>query len=269
MPTQLDLFEASLNRLKAAEKVAVDEAAPPAEKLDATFARLTKKYLAILQFDGPPPRWQLKNNLGPKWLGRCVWAPSMPETCTILVQKIATTDPRTLERVAAHELCHHAEFLGGVATFTARYGAGPPDKVMRFVSTMMRAQASHAEPFLAGAAKVNAVMGKDFVTVKSDESYATSETGRPFYVLVGPISPGSVRIGWAWSARLSDEAVRYVQLKVGKQGFKILRSRDTRLTNTNARIRHGGGLALANDARLQEDVARLYRETPTLDPDTL
>lgn len=269
MPTQLDLFEASFNRLKVAEKAAVDEAAPPSEKLDATFARLTRKYLSILAFAGPPPRWQLKNNLGPRWLGRCEWSPRAPETCTIYVQKVATTDARTLERVAAHELCHHAEFLGGVAKYMAKYGAGPPDKVMRYVSTMMRAQASHAEPFLAGAAKVNAVMGKDFVTVKSDESYALDDTGRSFYVLVGPISPGTDRLGWCWAARLSPQAAEYARTMVRERGFKLVLSHDSRLVNTDARIRRAGGLAVASDAGLRADVVRLYAETPGIDPATI
>lgn len=120
-----------LRKLNAAQTAAV---APAIRVLIAKYAR-------ILGVHGEVVMWLRDDMHG--WLGQstCLSA----ARTRIELQRRLLVDSRAFEKVIAHEVVHHWQTFG----LTPRERARIPD---------------HGEKFLEGAAKVNAVMGRGFVT---------------------------------------------------------------------------------------------------------
>jgi len=100
------------------------------------------KYMGILQIDGERPSIELRNNPRVDWVGRSdshAGRPGHPPATTIELQKRLFENDRFLERVIAHEMVHHRNYLA--ATEDEKHGAA----------------------FREGAARINAIMGPDFV----------------------------------------------------------------------------------------------------------
>ena len=97
------------------------------------------KYMEILQIDGERPNIKLRNNPSVHWVGRTDGPSDRPPTTTIELQKRLFKNDRFLERVIAHEMVHHRNYLA--STEDEKHGAS----------------------FREGAARINAIMGPDFV----------------------------------------------------------------------------------------------------------
>lgn len=114
-------------------------------KIPADVARrvdgYVTKYMDILQVDGARPRVKLRNNSGTEWVGRADLRAGQPTT-TIELQKSLFNSDRFLERVIAHEMVHHRNYLA--KTEDEKHGAA----------------------FREGAARINAIMGPGFVAEK-------------------------------------------------------------------------------------------------------
>lgn len=100
------------------------------------------KYMEILQIDGERPSIKLRNNPSVDWVGRTDRHSSDRPPTTIELQKRLFNDDRFLERVIAHEMVHHRNYLA--STEDEKHGAS----------------------FREGAARINAIMGPDFVVEK-------------------------------------------------------------------------------------------------------
>jgi hypothetical protein len=191
---------------------------------------LIDKYMRMLSIDGAKPIVVVKTRIGASWLGRDRWTSRMPHTTTMELQRSIVGDPRTLERVVAHEMVHHRDHL-----------ALTPEQI-ELVKLGIKPD-SHGASFLQGAAVVNAVMGPDFVTKMSDQGYVQAPPERDLYLLIVPLREYGGRLGFAWAARLSPEALSVVA-KRALEGGKLVRTRDRRWTNSRAKIRRFGGLSI-------------------------
>jgi hypothetical protein len=200
---------------------------------------LIGKYMRLLDVQGERPHVQIRSNLGSKWLGRCVWKASEPNTSTIEIQKAVLANPKTLERVVAHEMIHHAEFtrLTPDQMALVKFGIRPDE---------------HGQTFKSLAAYVNAAMGADFVTVTSDQEYEKAENTKEFFLLVSPISPS--RMGWAWAARLSADGKARVSSETAK-GARLLKTTDERWTR-GVKIKKWGGYSVPKVGTEDEELLR-------------
>jgi hypothetical protein len=189
---------------------------------------LVDKYMEILSIRGAKPVVEVKTRVGSGWLGRDSWVSTLPYTTTLELQRSILGDPRTLERIVAHEMVHHRDFL-----------AMTPDQIA--LSRFGIRGEDHGAAFRHGAAIINAVMGPDFVTVHSDKEYVQAPLDKDLYLLIVPIHGG--RLGYAWAARLSPEATSVVA-KNALEGGKLVRTRDRQWTEGRAKIKRFGGLSV-------------------------
>ena len=124
---------------------------PPeiAERIDG----YVDKYTGILQIAGAPPSIKIRNDPKAPWLGRLAWRSERPHTSILELQKRLFKNDRHLERVIAHEMIHHRDFLKLPKGEVERIDAGlVPD-----------APKKHTASFAKGAARINKVMGAGFV----------------------------------------------------------------------------------------------------------
>ena len=194
--------------------------------MDPRIQPLVDKYMQMLSIDGQKPYVLVKSFVGKTWLGLCRWTESMPLTSTISLKQSILGDARTLERVVAHEMVHHRDFLNMTEQerVLVRYGLKPE---------------GHGPNFRQGMAIVNAVMGKDFVTEKSDQA-VESAADHDLYLLIEPTRDG--RYGYCWAARLSPEAAALIAERKASRGARLVTTRDLQWTYGKARIRKYAGL---------------------------
>lgn len=198
---------------------------------------LVEKYARLLGANGEVDL-KVRDNLGSRWLGRTTWSPRRPTVTVIELQRRVLGDPRTLERVLAHEMVHHWELthLSDSDRALLQVGFRP---------------AEHGPTFRRGAAIVNAAMGDGFVTEKSDEEYVQAPSGRRFWVLIEPIHGG--RLGWQWSARLSPQARAWADAQAVGDA-RLVETDDERWTR-GVRMKRYAGWSLPKG----EDVEALRR----------
>src|SRR5271170_429229 len=134
---------------------------------------LITKYMQLLRIDGKRPVVKLRSNIGSLWLGRDTYTTRDTSTTLLEIQKSALHDPRTLERVIAHEMVHHRDHLRMTPRDweLVKIGIRPP---------------SHGKEFLEGAAEINTVMGPNFVTILSDQEYVRAPLAKSYWLLVVP-----------------------------------------------------------------------------------
>lgn len=120
----------------------------PAEIAGCVDGHVTK-YKKLLKIEGERPSIKFRDTPRADWLGLTDWRVGS-HVSTMELQKKILKDDRLLERVVAHEMIHHRDFLGFTKDEIARIKAGiKPD--------------GHGPSFREGAGRINAVMGSDFV----------------------------------------------------------------------------------------------------------
>jgi len=194
--------------------------APP--HLRGQIDDLVDEYMDILDVHDRP-RVVIRDNLGSRWLGRDKWTERDPNTSTIELQRRILDDPRTLERVVAHEMVHHANAMGFTDEQIARMRIG--------ISPM-----GHGRDFLELADRINAIKGDGFVTVVSDADYVYAETSRPYLLLIVELSDG--RLGYAWGSRITPRIERFVRRRQAEGGV-LLRTTDPRWSARGAKMSSG------------------------------
>ena len=116
------------------------------------------KYMKILKIAGERPSIKIRNDPKANWLGRTEWRTERPHTSVLELQKRLFKSDKHLERTIAHEMVHHRDFLALTDDEIARIEAGTvPDEPKK-----------HSASFSAGALRINAIKGSDFV-VKEEE----------------------------------------------------------------------------------------------------
>lgn len=205
-----------------------------------TVEALVTKYMAILGLT-VRPRIEIHQNVGSRWLGRCIWTTRDPSTSTIELQRSILGDERTLERIIAHEMVHHRDFMNLSEQDLALLKVGiKPD--------------GHGESFMQGAAIINEAMGPDFVTKTSDQSYVQANT-KPFFVLIGYYAKD--RLGYKWAARLNDEAKWVIDEEVAK-GARLITTTDETWTHGRAKINRMLGWNIPSSPERRDALQALY-----------
>lgn len=218
----------------------------------ADMSALVRKYMTILGLDVAPVV-KVGNSLGTQNLGACKWTPGKP-TSTIVLQKIITGDPKTLERIFAHEMAHHAvflEYIRAINELEAQHGPRAAPYVRTYVRNLRRSDA-HGEGWLKYVKIINAHMGADFVTKKSDESYVQDAETKPYVVLIAPLPMG--KYGYQIGVKLSTKMKEFVDRSALEYKAKLIQTTDP-MWQHGPRI---GGLNWATSPNKQEAMHRLY-----------
>jgi hypothetical protein len=183
------------------------------------------------------PKIAIRDNLSSKWLGRCTWRNGHENVMEI--QARALVDERTLERIVAHEMAHHAEYL----QFT--------EQDIALIKAGIR-PASHGAPWKDLAARINAVAGAGFVTKNSDEDFVLTKETKPYLVLVSKID--SSTLGYAIGVRLSPRMKSFTDRRLA-EGAKLIQTTNAIWAN-GPKI--GGGWAVPRQPEEKERLQKLY-----------
>ncbi len=179
-----------------------------------------EKYMKVLGTKGKMPVFKIADNLGSKWLGICRYIYAQRDNTTITYQKSIVDDPRTYERVAAHEMVHHHNFLNMT------------DKDIVLARAGVKTD-GHGPDFVTQAEKINAVMGKGFVTKTSDAEYVLSQTVKTYFLYMEPKDDG---ILYGWAVKLSSQAQRNLARRIPFYKGKLVEVNDRRWTNCAGKI---------------------------------
>jgi len=221
---------------------AMTEAAGTSQLLEG----LVDKYAAMLGVSVKPDV-ELRDNLGSRWLGQTSWRASRPHTSVIALQRSIVPDPRTLERVVAHEMIHHRDFM-----------RMPPSE-LALVKLGIK-PAGHGASFRQGAQLINSIMGPGFVTETSDQEYAVAASGKEYVVLVTLLITGAGhRLGWSWASRLGPSARAWSEKKVG-EGSRLVTTKDPQWLR-GPKIEKYGGYAIPKTVEQAEALRKLYEGT--------
>lgn len=207
---------------------------------------LIQTYLAMLGVDSAEePDVILRDNVGSRWLGRwsMKWKNDLPGRPVIEIQRSVLSDPRTLERVVAHEVVHHVQYLRmDPSEFSLlRLGIRP---------------IGHGKSFHEVAAVLNEKVGVGFVTVKSDQEYVVAPSGRRILLLISPTRIG--RLGWQWATRLGPKAQGWVDRKIS-EGARLVEAFDNDFILTSGpRIEAWKGWAMPPDEETENLLRELY-----------
>jgi len=211
-------FEATFNL----EPEAVEQATSSIQSKTAAVDPMAsvRKFMHLLPTDMPLPEIKIEDTPSKGWLGRCVYTYGSPST-TIHLQKVILTDQDTLDRVVAHELCHHAEFLESAQAAAAK---GWSPKQHAAMDKFLRRP--HGSQFQAWATKFNAVYGAGFITERSDEAMVVSEASRDINVLLWRAEGRSIR--WCYTMRPSARQLEYIKqnLAHGPDTYRYVKTRD-------------------------------------------
>jgi hypothetical protein len=189
----------------------------------------------------------LRDNVGSRWLAH--WSVKVRANSSdrpvIEIQRSVLSDARTLERVVAHEVVHHVDYLNmdPREMELLKIGIRPP---------------GHGESFRRLAAIVNERMGEDFVTEKSDREYVVAPSGRRILLLIAPTSRG--RLGWQWATRLGPKASEWVKRKTAEDA-RLVEDYDDRWTR-GPRIEAWKGWAIPPDEETANRLRELYESAP-------
>jgi hypothetical protein len=207
---------------------------------------LIRTYLEMLGVDPvEEPDVVIQNNTGSRWLGRwsMKWKEGLPSRPVIQIQRSVLSDLRTLERVVAHEVVHHVQYLrmDPSEIELLRIGIRP---------------AGHGESFRRIADLVNEKVGDGFVTEKSDQEYVVEPSGRRILLLIAPTRVG--RLGWQWATRLGPKARAWVEKKTSEGARLVEEYDDNFIWTSGPRIEAWKGWAMPPDDETANRLRELY-----------
>jgi predicted SprT family Zn-dependent metalloprotease len=238
------------------------EAAVSVMQVEHSIKKFLDKFFK--EYNLPMPRIKIVNNVGSRWLGRDSYSPRVDKNNTVMeIQKRITGDEKTLDRVIAHELIHHYSFLVNFAH--PEHGEDNWKKAAQ-KSRLGFKEDAHGKEFKEWADKINAVMGKDYVTEKSDESFVI-ESDKDFFILLSPVNKDLGKIGWAWTVRPSEEQKNVIKQKI-MEGSKLFTSRDEKFT-AGVKIKKYGGISVPIKKELQDELKEMYKSGKTAQPSWL
>ena len=211
---------------------------------------LVRTYLGLLGIDAiEEPEIVLQHDTGSRWLGRwsMKWKAGLPGRPVIQIQRSVLSDPRTLERVVAHEVVHHVQYL-----------QMDPSEI-ELLKLGIR-PVGHGASFRQIAEILNAKVGEGFVTEKSDQEYVVQPSGRRILLLISPTRIG--RLGWQWATRLGPKAREWVERKTS-EGARLVETIDDDFVWTSGpRIEAWKGWAIPPDEQVASRLRELYESSP-------
>lgn len=230
-----------------------------AVQIEGLIKHLLTKFFSEIQL--PMPIVKIVNNAVPKWLGRCVYTHNANENRSVIeIQKSIVNDEKTLDRVLCHELIHAVDFYKQYGH--PEQGKENWDKHLTHRRLGFKSD-GHGKEFQEWAAKINAVMGKDYVTEKSDTSYVVEVT-KDYFLLIMPTSKGAEQYGWAWALKPSTEQKSVIQNKI-MEGGRLFMSRDERWMS-GAKIKKYGGMSVPTKEDGKNALKDLYNSGKDIKP---
>lgn len=210
------------------------------------------------EYDLPMPKIKIVNSLTSDWLGRTSFTPSKDKYNTLLeIQKSITGDEKTLDRVIAHELIHHWDFI---TKFVHSKDDAWEQYQKRKKYGLAGRDGGHGKQFHEWAAKINAVMGKDYVTEKSDMSYV-AEIDKEYFLLITPLQD---KFGWSWAVRPSREQQLAIQTKIMDKS-KLFMTKDQRFLS-GQKIKKYGAISVPRDKETMEKLKDMYNSSDNITP---
>jgi 2'-5' RNA ligase/GNAT superfamily N-acetyltransferase/predicted GIY-YIG superfamily endonuclease len=205
------------------------------------------KFMTEFWPDLPKPKIKIINHTVPVSLGNCLWTSKDPDTSIIEIEKAVCGHQETLDRIVAHELCHHAEYINEIRKI-------PTDQI----KIMNRLHGDHGKWWKAEADKVNNIYGQSYVTVKSDQSMV-QEQDKEFYVLLKSSPYGII---WCYAVRPSLKQKLYINHQI-PQGAKLVKTKDISLArNPGGTI--GSGWRRPGTKEMAEKLSTLWNEVPSV-----
>jgi hypothetical protein len=224
------------------------------DELRERVIRLTKKYNEMLCTSCPVPEYEIVDHIKSSWLGQAEWHPSKPLRTVIRFQRRITSDPVSFERIFAHEWIHHVNYMDRTPQDIAYLRAG------------IRTD-GHGKHFLEKAALVNDVMGKDFVTIISDQNIVVAPSGKTIQLMI--VKTGSkepFRFGWAWAVRPSFQTKNWITRRLAVGNAKLVKVQDDTWTK-GPKLDGSGRYAIAQDGKYQDMLRKLYEDAPEVSTD--
>lgn len=222
--------------------------------------KVVAELLPMLGNNLPTPKIKIVNSPRSGWLGRDSWRStfkdgqtSWDETTEIEVQRSAIGDENTLRRVLAHELCHHADSLVNDLGELKKYGFHAYRKLLKMKDM-------HGAGWKAFANIFNAKFGADFVTPKSDASYAVEHVNlRPYNMLLWK---SGEKIYFCVSSRITPKIRKYVDVATtASNEYKFLITAEPRFVH-GATIGSGWSYVKPSDTEGAEKLRELWDKTP-------
>jgi len=228
-------------------------------QIEGLIKHLLIKFFSDIQL--PMPIVKIVNNTVPKWLGRCVYTHNANENRSVIeIQKSIANDEKTLDRVLCHELIHAVDFYKQFGH--PEQGKENWDKYVTHRRLGFKSD-GHGKEFQEWAAKINSVMGPDYVTEKSDTSYVIEVT-KEYFLLVMPTSKGVEKYGWAWTVRPSTEQKSVIQSKI-MEGGRLFMSKDGRWMS-GAKIKKYGGMSVPTKDDGKQALKDIYTSGKDIKP---
>src|SRR5271166_728756 len=230
---------------------------------DLGLARnIMHELMPVLGGQLPEPELKIFNQQRARRMGVCFWNVGVEnsrlyydDNTRIEVQKVLLNDERSLRRILAHELCHHADnLINGKALIEKYQGTGRRgyDLVMRWMKSD-----AHGTGWKSYAQKFNAKYGADFVTATSDESYATEpQNVKPYYMALWRQQSG--KIYYAVASRLGSKALWHLRHKLEDQTERLLMTTDPRFVRGGATIGQGWTVLDKSEVQLQAALGELW-----------
>lgn len=177
---------------------------------------IIEKYIRILGAEdvtSRPSVTLVKPKLGRHWLGIDIWSTADPETTSIQIDERVAREPRSFERILAHEIIHHVNWIRAAKPYMSMLLSGSPRR--RLLNLIIdEGKTGHGAEFMRLATIVNAAMGEGFVTQFSDQSYEYEANKKFFYMLIVPIDQAGARLGYKWGIKPSARALKFIHGKL-------------------------------------------------------
>jgi hypothetical protein len=201
------------------------EAAVSVMQVEASIRKILSKFFK--EYDLPMPKIKIANSLSSRWLGRTTYKTN-DSTTLIEVQRSITDDEKTLDRILTHELIHHWEFL-----VIRNPQADTTQSLIKHAKAKYSATYnSHGRAFQDWCTKINAVMGKDYVTEKTDSTYVLT-LDKEFFILVLPSAVHQDAYAWSWAIRPSARQWAYIKRMEVNYKAKLYKTADSRFLSGN------------------------------------
>jgi hypothetical protein len=223
--------------------------------VDPQVQAIVTELLAVLPAGLPRPEIKYVDQLRASWLGACTYRVGADNT-VVQLQRVILGDERTLRRIVAHELCHHAEFLVGWRENVTK-GYDAQDFAFAQRMQMRTPSKGHGVAFRGYADLFNAKYGAGFVTATSDESFVKGEASRDLLVLM---TMEGGRLMYAVAQRPGPKQRAYLARIAGRRDadtWRLVRTRDTAWTG-GASI--GNGYSIPSSPERARKLADLWNE---------
>jgi hypothetical protein len=187
----------------------------------ADLQAIAKKYLSMLPGGSRMelPQVLIEDSPESDWDGITIWNADAPIKGTIKLQEKCMNDPRTVDRLIAHEVCHHWQHM----------------KVWEEGDSAIHRLGHGKSSYWWQAAQIiNKIEGDDtFITEKSDASYV-SQHPKKFYVMIMKSQRGE--LGWIWFSRVTENLRLQIESILKSLPVAIVKTNRDAFLSANARL---------------------------------